>query len=122
METYGSRKRNRGDGRDRINVVNINRDTARVWQPSAKIQRQHWQRQRYYYNDSAPDFNKNARVRRGDANDARRRLAAVPKPSLQDFDRRTGDGKRRGDGNQKWKGTGRKTANQTQTSNDSLSR
>ena len=83
-------KRNRGDGRDTINVVNINRDTARVWQPSAKIQRQQWQRQR-----NAATFNANTRVRRGDTNAAERRFAAVAKPSRQDFDRRAGDGDRR---------------------------
>ena len=83
-------KRNRGDGRDTINVVNINRDTARVWQPSAKIQRQQSQRQR-----NAATFNANTRVRKGNANDAERRFAAVAKPSRQDFNGRTGDGDRR---------------------------
>jgi len=110
-------KRDRGDGRDRINVININRETARVWQPSAKIQRQHLQRQRYYDNDNAPDVNRNARVRRGDDNDARRRLAAVAKPSRQDFDGRTGDGGRRGDGTRKWKGTGREDSGHQSNAN-----
>jgi hypothetical protein len=41
-------KRNRGDGRNTINVVNIKSDTARIWQPKAKIQRQQWKRQRSY--------------------------------------------------------------------------
>jgi Protein of unknown function (DUF3300) len=41
-------KRNRGDGRNTINVVNINSDTARIWQPNAKIQRQQWKKQRSY--------------------------------------------------------------------------
>ncbi len=43
-------KRDRGG--DTINVVNINGDTARIWQPSAKIQRKQWQRERNY-NDNA---------------------------------------------------------------------
>jgi Protein of unknown function (DUF3300) len=33
-------KRNHGKGRNTINVVNIKSDTARVWQPGGKIQRQ----------------------------------------------------------------------------------
>ena len=68
-------KRNRGDGRDTINVVNINSDTARVWQPSAKIQRQHWQSQRSYDNDNAPALRGNARVRS--------RLAPLGSPACQ---------------------------------------
>ncbi len=89
-------KRNRGDGRDTINVVNINRDSARAWQPSARIQRQHLQRQR-----NAPAFNGNARVRSanwrrsdpGVSNLARN----LPGPNV--------DPQRSSRG--KWKGTGR---------------
>lgn len=84
-------KRNRGDGRDTINVVNINRSTARVWQPNARIQRQHLQRQRFYDNDNASALKRNARARRSDANDAGRRVASVARPSRQDTD----DGDRR---------------------------
>jgi hypothetical protein len=39
-------KRNRGGGRNTINVVNIKSDTARVWEPGAKVQRQQWKSQR----------------------------------------------------------------------------
>jgi hypothetical protein len=38
-------KRNRGDG-NTINVVNINSDTSRDWQPHGKIQRQQGKSQR----------------------------------------------------------------------------
>jgi Protein of unknown function (DUF3300) len=109
-------RRNRGDGRDTINVVNINRDSARVWQPSARIQRQHLQRQR-----NAPAFNENARVRRGDANWrrsnpdvsnlARNLPGEIRRPSLRaaNVDPQSGQTERssRGDGTRKWKGKGR---------------
>ena len=88
-------KRDRDDGRDTINVVNIDRNTARIWQPSARIQRQNWQRQRFYNNDNAPARGGNARARRGDADDAGRRFASIARPSRQDFDERNDDGDRR---------------------------
>jgi hypothetical protein len=88
-------KRDRDDRRDTINVVNIDRDTARIWQPSARIQRQNWQRQRFYNNDNAPARGGNARARRGDADGAGRRFASIARPSRQDFDERTDDGDRR---------------------------
>ena len=37
--------------RHSVNVVNITRESARVWQPSPRIERQHWQRQRNYDRD-----------------------------------------------------------------------
>ena len=53
-----------GEGRNNaFNVVNINNNTARVWQPSARIQRQHAQRQRSY---TANASNENARAERRD--------------------------------------------------------
>jgi hypothetical protein len=61
-----------------VNVVNIHRDSARFWEPSPWIRRQHRQRQRNY------NFNLNGR--RGDARDAGRRFAAVARPSLPGFD------------------------------------
>jgi hypothetical protein len=88
-------KRDRDDGRDTINVVNIDRNTARIWQPSARIQRQNRQRQRFYDNDNAPARGGNARARRGDADDAGRRVASIARPLRQDVDERTGDGDRR---------------------------
>jgi hypothetical protein len=48
-------KRNRGSNFDGINVVNIDSDTARIWQPNAKIQRQQWKGQRSYNDFDAPN-------------------------------------------------------------------
>ena len=91
-----NRKRNRGDGRDTINVVNINRDTARVWQPSGRVQRQQWKRQRTYNDNATAYYNLNARNRRGDVvDDPGRRLAAVARPSRLGFDAAAGNGDRR---------------------------
>ena len=106
-------KRNRGDGRDTINVVNINRDTARIWQPSAKIQRQQLQRQR-----NAPAFNGNAPVRSanlrrsdpGGSNLARNLPGEIRRPSLRapNVDPQSGQTEppNRGNGTRKSKGTG----------------
>jgi len=85
-----------------VNVVNINSNTARVWQPSPKIQRQHWQRQRNY---NASAFNKNFRGSKG-ANDAGQRFAAVVKPSRPQFDGRRVDGNR-----QAWRRSNRDAPN-----------
>ncbi len=88
-------KRNRGGNFDGINVVSINRDTARIWQPSARIQRRQWQRERNYNDNATAYYNLNARGRRGDGNDPGRRFAAVARPSRLDFNGRAGDGDRR---------------------------
>jgi hypothetical protein len=85
-------KGNRGG--DTINVVTINGDTARIWQPSAKVQRKQWQRERNYDNNATAYYNVNARGRRGDGNDQGRRFAAVARPSRLDFNGRAGDGDR----------------------------
>ncbi|HEY5705537.1 MAG TPA: DUF3300 domain-containing protein [Terrimicrobiaceae bacterium] len=96
-------KRNRGSDYNVINVVNINSDTARIWEPSAKVRRQQWQRARNY-SDRA--FNVNARGGRGDAHEGGRRFPAVARPSLPDFDGRAGDGDRRA-----WRGSNRDGSN-----------
>ena len=122
-------KRNRGDGRDTINVVNINRDSARVWQPSARIQRQHLQRLR-----NAPAFNGNARVRSanlrrsdpGVSNLARNLPGEIRKPSFRapNADPQSGQTERssRGNGTHKWKGTGRGRENSGYQSNATVQR
>ena len=88
-------KRNRGGNVDGINVVSINRDTARIWQPSGRTQRQQWQRQRNYNDNATAYYNLNAGGRRGNGNDPGRRFAAVARPSRLDFDGGTGGGDRR---------------------------
>ena len=65
-----------------INVVNIKSDSAREWQPSPKIERQRWQRQRSYNVSSARE---NARERRNRGNDSSGRLSAVARPSRPNF-------------------------------------
>ena len=109
-------KRNRG--------VNINRDTARIWQPSAKIQRQHLQRQR-----NAPAFNGNARVRSanlrrsdpGVSNLARNLPGEIRNPSFRapNVGPQSGQTERssRGDGNHKWKGKGREDSGHQSNAN-----
>jgi hypothetical protein len=87
----GWRRNWKRKGGDTIDVVNITSESVRVWEASPKIRRQHWQRQRY----NAQGFDGNARVKRGNANDAGQRFAAVARPSRQDFNGRTGDGDRR---------------------------
>ena len=128
------RKRNRGDGRDTINVVNINRDTVRVWQPSARIQRQQLQRQR-----NAPDFNGNARARRGDANlrrsdpgvsnlarnlpgEIRRPSLRAPNVDPQNQTERSSRGTALANGRGREEEEKTAAINQTQRSNGSLSR
>jgi Protein of unknown function (DUF3300) len=86
------RNLNRNRGGDYA-VVSINTDTARVWEPSNRIRRQHWQRQRNF-NNNATAFNSNRRG--GDANDPVRRLARVARPSRPNFNDQAGDGDRRG--------------------------
>ena len=83
-------KGNRGGD---FSVVSINTDTARVWEPSTKIRRQHWQRQRDFVNN-ATAFNSNRRGR--GANDPVSRFATVARPSLPNFDGQGGGGNRRG--------------------------
>jgi hypothetical protein len=83
---------NRNRGGDYA-VASINTDTARVWEPSKKIRRQHWHRQRNF-NNNATVFNSNRRV--GDANDPVRRLARVARPSRANVNNQAGDGDRRG--------------------------
>ena len=86
-------KRNRGNHEgNTINVVSISSDTARIWQPSAKIQRQQWKRERNYNDNQAVYYNGNARIRGGNADDPGRRFAAVAKPTRLGFDGRTGEG------------------------------
>ena len=89
-------KRNRGSYEgNTINVVSISSDTARIWQPSAKIQRQQWKRERSYNDNQAVYYNGNARIRGVNADDPGRRFAAVARPTRLDFDGRTGEGDRR---------------------------
>ena len=79
------RGRGRRDGPDTVNVVNITRESAHVWQPSPKIERQHWQRQRNYDRDR-----ENVRGRnRGGERDGR--SSVVARPSRPDFDRDRND-------------------------------
>ena len=80
-----------GNRRGDYAVVSINTDTARVWQPSASIQRQRWQRQR------ASDVNAfGLNARGGDPGNGGRRFATVARPSLPNFDSQAGGGNRRG--------------------------
>jgi len=65
-----------------INVVNIKSDSAREWQPSPKIERQRWQRQRSYNESFARE---NVRERRNRGNDSSGRLSAVARPSRPNF-------------------------------------
>ncbi|MGA7904439.1 MAG: DUF3300 domain-containing protein [Terrimicrobiaceae bacterium] len=81
----------RGNRRGDYAVVSINNDTARVWQPSARIQRQRWQRQRA---SDANAFGLNARGR--DPGNGGRRFATVARPSLPNFDSQASGGNRRG--------------------------
>jgi hypothetical protein len=78
--------------RNRLNVVNINSNTARDWEPSPKIQRQHWQRQRNYNaNVSREDF----RGRRGEGRDSWRRFSSIERPSRLRLQDQEGDPDRR---------------------------
>jgi hypothetical protein len=93
----GDWNRKRG-GDYAVNVVNIDRDSARFWEPSPRIRRQHWQRQR---NDN---FDVNGR--RGDARGAGPRFPAVARPLRRDF----GGGEYKGAGHKsggEFKGGGR---------------
>jgi hypothetical protein len=83
-------RRDRGDD---YAVVSISTDTARVWEPSKRIRRQHWQRQRNF-NNNATAFNSNRRG--GDTNDPVRSVARVARPSPPNFNDQSGDGNRRG--------------------------
>jgi hypothetical protein len=93
----GDWNRKRG-GDYAVNVVNIDRDSARFWEPGPRIRRQHWQRQR---NDN---FDVNGR--RGDARGAGPRFPAVARPLRRDF----GGGEYKGAGHKsggEFKGGGR---------------
>ena len=81
--------------RNTVNVVNINRNTARDWEPSPKTQRQHWQRQRSY---NANVSRENFRGRRKEGGDAWRRFSKVERPSRLNFDGERGDSDR-----QRWR-------------------
>ena len=74
-----------------FNVVNINNNTARVWQPSTRIQRQRAQRQRSYAANASNEY---ARAERRDGSGGGRRFGAVVKPSRPQFSDRAGDGDR----------------------------
>ena len=84
------RGRGRRDGPDSVNVVNITPDSARVWQPSPRTERQHWQRQRNYQRDRE---NVHGRNRGGEWE---RHSRVVAKPSRPNFDRHR-DNRDRGD-------------------------
>ncbi len=71
----------RGQNNNTVNVVNINNNTARVWQPSARIQRQHAQRQRYYTANASNEYARAERRGRGGG----RRFGTVVKPSRPQF-------------------------------------
>ena len=79
----------KGGGDYAFNVVNIDRYSARFWEPNSRIRRQHWQRQR---NDN---FDPNARG-------AGRRFPAVARPSRLDL----GGGREIFGGGGQHKGTG----------------
>jgi hypothetical protein len=81
----------RGQNNNTVNVVNINNNTARAWQPSARIQRQHAQRQRYYTANASNEY---ARAERRGGSGEGRRFGAVVKPSRPQFSGRSGDGDR----------------------------
>jgi Protein of unknown function (DUF3300) len=94
----GPRHREGGDYevRNTVNVVNISSDTARVWEPSRKIQRQHWQRQR---NDDANVSGQNFRERTSEGRDSWRRFSSVSRPSRLNLENQEGnvDRQRRSD-------------------------
>ncbi len=95
----------RGQNNNTVNVVNINNNTARVWQPSARIQRQHAQRQRYHTVTASNEY---ARAeRRGGGG---RRFGAVVKPSRPQFSGRPGDRDR-----QAWRGENSKLSPSART-------
>ncbi len=81
-------------GGDVFNVVTISSGSARDWEPSSKIRRQHWQRQRR--------FDSPVNGRRAEGRNAERRSRIVARPSSPDFDGRGEQfrrgGERRGDG------------------------
>ena len=81
----------RGQNNNTVNVVNISNNTARAWQPSARIQRQHAQRQRYYTANASSEY---ARAERRGGSGEGRRFGAVVKPSRPQFSGRSGDGER----------------------------
>ena len=71
-----------------MNVVNINSNTARDWEPSPKIQRQHWQRQRNYSTNVSRE---NFRGRKNEGGDSWRRFSSVQRPSRLQLDGQGGD-------------------------------
>ena len=83
-------KWDRGDYevRNTVNVVNINSNTARDWDPSPKIQRQHWQRERNY---STNVFRENFRGRKNEGGDSWRRFSSVQRPSRLQLDGQGGN-------------------------------
>ena len=81
----------RGQNINTANVVNINNNTARVWQPSVRIQRQHAQRQRSHRANASNEY---ARAERRAGGVASRRFGAVVKPSRPQFTGGPGDGNR----------------------------
>ena len=74
-------------GGDVFNVVTIASGSARDWEPSPKIRRQHWQRQRR--------FDSPVNGRRAEGRNTERRSRIVARPSSPDFDGR-GEQFRRG--------------------------
>jgi hypothetical protein len=73
--------------RNTVNVVNINNNTARDWEPSPKIQRQHWQRERNY---NANVSRENFRGRKNQGGEAWRRFSSVQRPSRLKLDDQEG--------------------------------
>ncbi len=69
--------RDRGRGGDQIiGVVNISPGSARVWEPSARVRREQWQRQ----HNARTTANRN--IQRRGADEASRSVAPVARPSL----------------------------------------
>jgi hypothetical protein len=85
-------RRERRRNNNNVNVVNIDERTARVWQPSVRIQRAHRQRRHCY--DAATASNRYAHAERRRSPGADRRFAAVVKPTRSQLSGRFGNGNR----------------------------
>jgi hypothetical protein len=71
---------------DTINVVNINSDTAHVWEPSAKIQRQQWKSQRDHGKDNAPASSRQLKTGRFKSFDAQNTTPSYSKANKHSQD------------------------------------
>jgi uncharacterized protein DUF3300 len=121
---WGRGPKNWGGGhevRNTVNVVNITSDSARVWEPSAKVQRQHWQRQRSFAtNVSRENFRgggENFRGRQGGGGDTWRRFSSVQKPSQLRLNGQEGDPGRQG-----WRRSNRDSSDFVRNGSDEFGR